>query len=148
LASSPLQNTALSVAVKFLAHSERFESEVRKKLSQFDPDEIEAAISKLKIQNILNDQTTAERFVKSREGRKSIGSFRLTQELRQRGAPEDVIAEVCGPGDDEARAIELLSLKFLNQPELKAKAYRFLLSRGFGFETAHNAVRNFFSVDV
>ena len=139
---------ALEIAIKYIAHTERFESEVRRKLAEFDPTEVESTISILRLKNILNDRRVTESFCRSRAGRKGIGVYRLEHDLRTRGAPEELIAEFCSGEGEEGKAKTALAAKFVPEPSLKPKAFRFLLSRGFSFEIAHNAVCEFFSEDV
>ncbi len=146
--------TALGVALKFLATSERFEQEVRFKLQEFEPDEVEQTIAYLKGKNLINDRRAAEALCRTREGRRAVGSFRMEQELKRRGASEEIVSELCQNLDEAVRAATVLASKFSLRletrpdPKLKDKAFRFLLSRGFGYETAHNAIRDFFAVDV
>jgi regulatory protein len=152
--SGPAESSALGVAIKFLATSERFEAEVRNKLREFDPDDVEKAIERLKERNLINDRRTAQSLYRARDGRRAVGSFRLGQELRRRGAPQEIVAELCEAADEPDRARTVLRLKYplgdepTQDPKMREKAFRFLVGRGFGFEMAHNAIRDYFTVDV
>jgi SOS response regulatory protein OraA/RecX len=109
---------------------------------------VDLVVEYLTIKNVLNDRRTALSYLRSKEGRRAVGRFRIEQDLRSKGVTENVIAEVCDELEDGSRAKGLLASKFRPEPELKPKAFRFLVSRGFQYDAAHQAVREFFAGGV
>lgn len=139
---------ALSTALKKLEASDRFESEVRKALSRYAPETVEQVVAYLKEKRFLNDERSAATVVEINQGRRAVGTYRLRQKLSQRGASEETVAAAIAAAAEEepARADAVLAGKFRDpKPEDRAKAGRFLYSRGFGVDVIEAALDRFFT---
>jgi regulatory protein len=100
---------------------------------------------------LVDDAAFARAFVASRQRTRPRGTLGLAAELRRRGIDagiiEDVLGELCAaeePVEAARRAVasKLRSLAGRPPDEVRRKAEQFLLRRGFGFETAREALRD------
>ena len=128
---------ALSRALALVARRAYTEAELRKKLKAFPEPEVEEAIRRLKDWGYLDDRAFAERFVAARKDR--FGPHRLRQELRRRGVEEALVAELVTEEGEAEAAYALLARHRGRYRGEKARAVRFLLSRGFSLEAALHA---------
>lgn len=140
-------SAALGVALKRLEASDRYEAEVRKALTKYDPDVVERVVQYLHGQRFLDDRRTTEHVVERNEGRSAVGTERLRANLERRGAPETLIdvavAEAAESEPERARAV--LAAKFRDpQPSDRAKAGRFLYARGFSEEVIESCLDQLF----
>jgi SOS response regulatory protein OraA/RecX len=125
---------ALEKALKKLHRSERFESEVRACLAAFEPSVIDEVVAYLSKHRLLSETRAAEQALTLRSGKRAVGRERLQAELERRGATSTIIEGVLPDADEErARLRELIRCKFEPTAD-RAKAGRFLLSRGFAEE--------------
>ncbi|MFA6917459.1 MAG: regulatory protein RecX [Candidatus Gracilibacteria bacterium] len=134
--------------------------EVQKKLKQFlkkhrldDAEASDRVIERLKELNYLNDQQYAQDYVSDRIKFRPRGKFLLKRELNLKGiAPEITMAILSHIDVDEFEmALELLKKKRFNLVEEetangkqkeKARAFRFLASKGFNKEIIYKAVQS------
>jgi len=125
--------SALSRALALIARRDYTEAELKKKLSGYPEPEVEAAIKRLKDWGYLDDRRVAETYVRVRRGR--WGPRKLRWHLKQRGISEADLEAVLPEEDREAalRLLEKRRARFLGKKE---RAVRFLLGRGYSFETA------------
>ncbi len=131
--------SALSRALSLLARRGYSEAELRKKLAGYPEAEVEAAIARLRDWGYLDDRAYAEAFVRARKAR--WGPAKLRFALRQRGVDEAVIDEFVDEEDALLRAVALLARRWARLGGDRAKAVRFLQSRGFSLEVALAAYR-------
>ena len=130
--------------------------EVQKKMKQFlkkhkleDAEATARVIERLKELNYLNDQEYARDYVSDRIKFRPRGKFLLKRELNLKGiAPEITMAVLSHIDVDEFEmALELLGKKRfdfgggVNNKE-KARAFRFLASKGFNKEIIYKAVQS------
>ena len=125
---------ALSRALGLLARRAYTEAELKKKLKAYPEPEVEEAIRKLKDWGYLDDRAYAERYVSARKDR--YGPYRLRQELRRRGVEEALLDELVTEKGEAEAAYALLFRHRNRYRGEKARAVRFLLSRGFSLEAA------------
>src|SRR5574341_441535 len=89
-------------------------------------------------------QLSNERFAEARAHwmERKYGTARIRQDLRRKGVADEII-EGIPPGDELARAKEILRRKY-HQPattrEERARRARFLQSRGFSYDTIRRAI--------
>lgn len=135
---------ALAAAIKLLERSDMFESELRGRLSAYDDDVKSLVIERLKSRHILDDRRLANSMANRRSGKKSIGFVRLEAELARRGADGELIQELrqsfCG-GEGARQA---LAARFDPHIDDRAKAARFLASRGFEEDEIRSSIDEFF----
>ena len=131
---------------EMLARRDHAESEIRRKLSSygFRDIEIEGSISRARELRFLNDDRFASYFIEERV-RRGWGRRRIEAELSRRGVDA---CEVPGYPDaffteegDLERARALLARRRVPEQRAYEKLVRFLVSRGFPFGVAADAVR-------
>ena len=138
----------LNAAYHFLSYRPRSEAEVRNRLKRrgFDAESIEAVISRLKEQGLIEDLAFA-RFWKENSQTFNPRSQRLTGlELKAKGVPAEVIDQVLGGLDDEDSAYRAASAK---ASRLKTDDYQtfrkrlgdYLNRRGFDYGVINSTVR-------
>lgn len=131
-------------ALNLLARREHSRVELARKLSLHgQADEIAALLDTLEQENLLSNTRYAEGLAHVRAGRH--GSLRLKADLREKGVPESVVAEVVGEAreKDLAAARAVWVKKFGNPPAgaaERAKQMRFLAGRGFPADVVRRVV--------
>lgn len=128
-----LNTDALKIALEAIRRKDRFELEIERMLEErgFEPGPV---LTYLKARGFVNDAKIAASEVERLARRRGLGKERIRQELVERGAPEHLV-EAALPDSEESGAIEALQKRFSWRPD-RAKAMRFLMSRGFDEETA------------
>ncbi|CAC9499794.1 Regulatory protein RecX [Bathymodiolus azoricus thioautotrophic gill symbiont] len=108
--------------------------ELTNKLAQqYQADDIEQALDKLKSQNYQSDQRFANEFVQMRFNQ-GKGSIKIAMDLKQRGIDNfDLSAYDFFALAKEVRVSKYGEVSPSNYKE-KSKQQRFLQSRGFGFD--------------
>ena len=144
----PRVREALSLAMRQLAKRAYLSWELGNFLEtrEYSRAEIEDVLSLLQRQKLLNDKETIQNLIESKSGRQSIGAGKLRFVLRKRGVPDEVIEDVIAPHegvDALPAALEALNGRSW-PPGGRARAARFLLSRGFDEETVESALNCFF----
>ena len=138
---------ALAVALRRLETSDRYEAEVRKALGRYSSATVEKVLSYLKEKRFLDDARTTETVLQFNEGKRAVGVEKVRQKLESRGAPEGLLhraVTVTANGDAE-RAELLLKTRYADaKMEDRAKAGRFLYSRGFREETIESVLEGHF----
>jgi regulatory protein len=122
--------------MRYLARREHSRAELHAKLQPYvqEGEDLDAVLDELEKRNWLSDARAATQWVDAKRGR--FGSQRIAHELRQKGIPENLIAETM-PQLKETEldaAREVWQKKFGVLPQdakEKAKQIRFLQSRGF-----------------
>lgn len=113
--------------------------------SGFAPDAVDAAVTMLEDERLVNDQRYVEAAVAARTSR-GQGPIRIALELRRQGVDAELVAAaVNGRSPDWAeRAAELRRRRFGTAPPAdtreRARQVRFLLQRGFGGEHVRHAL--------
>lgn len=134
--TQPLRRTALDL----LARREHSTLELRHKLLARGHDEaaIDAELTRLTADNLLNESRFAEVYGHSRADR-GYGPLRIGSELRQRGIESATVDEVLAELDDLwMEQLQRLHRKRFGaaptSPADRARQLRFLRQRGFTFE--------------
>ena len=143
------KNTAFDKALTHLSATRKTEKQVRVFLTGkgYLPAVVEYAIEKLRSYNFLNDGEYAEAYAESAVKRK--GSRLIRMELRSKGVSDEEIdgaLESLGEGQEEEGAKALLQ-KYMRGKEVSVqtlqKAYKYLLSKGYDYETAKSVLSAF-----
>ncbi len=109
---------ALKCAFRFLGYRARSEEEVWVKLAQmgFSEKSIKAALERLRVLNILNDEDFARGWALGRAKGREYGPLRIEKELRQKGISRSLIRpileEAFAEQGEKERARRLLGKKF------------------------------------
>lgn len=132
---------ALKKAMDFLARRDHSEREIRQKLAKkFEPEDVDNVVEILKKRNWLpNDEEQALALAEKVAGtlhRKKKGLNYINGYLRQKGLPPVVKDEELEL--EKARA--LVKTKFRKLEDVKDKAGRFLLARGFDSSTVRKVI--------
>ena len=137
---------ALDLALRRLKVKDRFESEVRSFLADFPTDSIERVIRFLKERRIIDDTKTTLSLIERYSGKRAIGLEKLRAELLERGAPEETISSLLSDHSEgeRERMLTALTAKFSPGDDARAKAARFLFSRGFTEDEIEPALDRFF----
>ncbi len=143
----------LNKAYFFLKFRPRSEKEVRdylyKKVSttHWSREAAEMVIEKLKDQELIDDRKFLEWFIRQRTALKPKSRRLLTRELGQKGIRDELIEEHFSNNslDEESLAFSILEkrwprFKDLTRKKRYEKAARFLMSRGFGYDTLKQAI--------
>jgi regulatory protein len=141
-----LGSDAFTLALVMLSSRELSESQIRTRLKRrdCDPDDIEAAITRLKADRTINDRRVALALARMESAIKHRGRSRVLQRIRQAGiaddTAEDAVREVFEEVDENAlldRAFER-RLRGKQPKELdekgRARIIRGLVAQGFRFE--------------
>jgi len=154
-----MENSLYLRALKYIGFRPRSEKEVRdylqKKIQKrVDGSElIEAIIVKLKSQNFINDLEFAKWLVRSRSEFRPKGKYLVTQELRQKGIPQEIIDSVFTSDirtlSENDLAISLLFQKKrkyeqMDPQERFNKAGSMLARRGFSLDVIKAAIDQVF----
>lgn len=140
-----------AIAYAFINRRERTVSEVRERLARAElPDaEVESVMAELISLGYLDDARYARLFAQDRRALDSWGRERIARTLRERGVERELIdaallsVEAAG-GDESERAAGLLEDRFPKgprEPRDRERAFGLLLRKGYGSETAADAVR-------
>lgn len=140
------------VAYRFLNYKQRSEKEVRKKLNEkkLSESSIDIVISSLKDLKYINDESYAKSYIQSKILRKPEGKRVLKMKLVDKGIPKDIaeniISEQYPPETETEKAADLLKkyekkVRAKTPVEKKQKCFRFLLSKGFDFDTINEVLR-------
>lgn len=130
---------ALNRAMVWLTASYHSEKELRKYLREhkYSSKVVDFVVDKLKEYNFLSDEMLAKNFVEYSQNK--MGVYKLRQKLMEKGIARDIIDSALddlAPQDD---ACLNLARKKLGDKERSrenmAKVYRFLLSKGFDYDT-------------
>lgn len=136
---------ALERALRSLAIRAHSEQEIVDKLVRagYEEEDIAEAMAKLAEYKLVDDEAFAVQWAASR-ARKGMGPRRIAQELYHKGISRDTADAAIGnlDADDEVEAAAKLALKHLRKGDERAKrrAYDAVIRRGFGYDTARNAL--------
>ena len=102
----------------------------------------EYVLEKLREYRFVDDREYCTQFVET--AGKNYGSLRIAQELKKRGAQEEDIDAALSERTGESEAAEKAVRKYMKNKEFTrenlSKAFRNLLSKGFDYETAKEAL--------
>lgn len=136
------------MALRLLAKHDRTESEIEARLEakSCSPETRAAVLDFLRANRLLDDSRVAEELLRQRTGKRSVGREKLRATLLAKGVPEGIVDEAIGSRDDEeeleAMAQALAGRKWTENG--RARAARFLLSRGFPEELLESALERHF----
>lgn len=139
-------------ALRLLSYRDRSEKELRERFQKkgFSENDIESVISCLREKGFINDRSLALSLKKSAEDIKLLGALGTRWFLQRRGIAENVIDEVVEENESEEseRAYKLVekkmrSIQLSSADEVKKKLWRFLMSKGYSFDTIRKTLKSF-----
>jgi len=134
------------VAYSFLAYKQRSKKELIKKLKlkKISDASIEKIVELLEKQKYLNDELFAGNFIEDKLNSRPIGKRLAKLKLSEKGIDKEVIEETLNKiysEDKEAEYAERVlekyvkKVKYKDAVDKKNKCYRYLISKGFDFDT-------------
>ncbi|PUE50646.1 recombination regulator RecX [Limnohabitans sp. 2KL-1] len=133
-------------ALRLLSQREHSRAELERKLAVHEevPGELAQALDALQARDFINDGRAVDSLIHRRAGK--LGAARVKQELAAKGLSGEAVAEaMAGLKETEfSRAQEVWRKKFgtpAQDPKIRAKHMRFLLTRGFNAEVVRRVVQ-------
>lgn len=128
------------------SYKSEFEYRQRLRKKQFSDISIDYAIGIAKEYGYIDDLFFAKKFIEYNKTK--MGEFKIRYELSQKRVAQSVIDEaIAESGLDETETCSNILEKYLNKKPLnfktKQKAYRFLLYKGFSYDTANSSLDKF-----
>ena len=127
-------------AARYLSYRPRSEYEMRRQLSKhhFDDDCIEAVLSKLKEQDLVDDNAFAKFWRDNRQSFSPRSQWLTRLELKQKGVPGEIIDQVVNIINDDDNAYRAAksrahSLKVSDYHSFRHRLGEYLRRRGFGY---------------
>jgi regulatory protein len=143
---SPLQD-CLDAAYYYLSYRPRSEGEIRQWLRKrgFTDEVTEAAIAKLREQNLTDDLAFAQFWKDNRLSFRPKSRRSIEKELRVKKVASEIIEQVTNDIDDDQIAYRLgssrlPSLAHLDYPDFRRRLSSYLAYRGFGYEVIRDTV--------
>ncbi len=141
----------MDAALAYLTDRMRTVREVEEKLDdlQYGEGDILSTVARLKELNLLNDETYAREFVRSRLATKPLSRQKLYLDLKTHRVPQELIEAVLNelPPETEADNAREVAGKFwrqmsrLEEEVRRERVLRRLMSRGFSTEASLAAMR-------
>lgn len=134
-------------AYSFLAYKPRSKKDLVKKLKQKKVSDkiIDDIIELLEKQKYLNDEIYARNYLEDKLNSKPIGKRIAKMKLLEKGIDKELIESAINENYSADKEFELAAklmekyekkVKFKDQTDKKNKCYRYLISKGFDYETA------------
>ena len=135
-----------------LGRRELSEKQVRQRLArkEYEPDEIDEAIARLREERAINDQRVAEAIARTETGIRKRGKVRVRMQLERAGISKDTakqaIDSVFAAIDDEALLESSLSKRLRGRETIAddrefARLFRYLIGQGFESDRVMQALR-------
>ncbi len=136
---------ALDKALNFISRSQKTKKQVSDYLESkgYLEKTIEAVLDKMSAYKFVNDQNYAKDYARSAS--KNKGKRLISLELKRKGVSEEDMSEALNDidGETETEAAVKIAEKYLKNKEKTrenaVKCYKYLLSKGFDYETAKEA---------
>ena len=147
-----MDEAILSSALHILGRRDHSRHELFTKLRRKYPEqaaEIETILDYLEETGVCDDARFAREYVHYLQATNPKGQYRLRQELQKKGIAADLIAATLDEhdADETPLALQLARRKAASLPadldihKKRDRLYRFLVSRGFSFDTAREAAK-------
>jgi regulatory protein len=134
----PPQGPALAEGLRLLARRPLSEAGLRHRLAQkgFAPEEVEAAVGRLKAMGYLDDRRFAQGWATTRQAHRPRARWLVARELVAQGVDPQVAREALPPDDDPALALRCAEawaprLQGLPRHTFLRRLYAYLRRRGF-----------------
>jgi regulatory protein len=147
LARSDHFHRCFNTAARYLSYRPRSEFELRERLYQrgFDGDSVEAVLTRLKEQGLVDDIAFAQFWKDNRESFSPRSRWLTKSELRRKGVAQDVIDQVADVIDDDDSAYRAALNKARSLPKSDYQGFRhrlggYLKRRGFSYGVINHIV--------
>ena len=132
-----LLEKATSLALRFLSYRQRSESEVRRRLEiRYSSDVTESVVIRLKELNLLDDESFAREWTRSRSMHRPRSASAIRRELLGKGVDRDTAQAAVETLDDDESAYRAglrasASLADADYPTFRRRLQGYLYRRGF-----------------
>lgn len=149
-------NYGKKIAYEFMSYKQRSRKDVWKKLRKKKISEttILNVLALLEEQKYLNDESYAKNYLEEKLASKPMGKRLAKQKLFEKGIDKEIVektlAENFENNTEHKLAADLLKkymkkkLKYKNETDKRNKFFRYLLSRGFEYETAADVINEIY----
>ncbi|GAH27196.1 unnamed protein product, partial [marine sediment metagenome] len=148
LARSDHYHRCLNAAAHYLSYRPRSEFELRERLHQrgFDGNSVEAVLTRLKEQGLVDDMAFAQFWKDNRESFSPRSQWLTKLELRRKGVANNIIDQIADTIDDEDSAYRAALSKARSLPLSDHQSFRrrlgeYLKRRGFGYGVINHTVQ-------
>ena len=135
-------------AALFISYRPRSEPELRERLRKrnFHAESIDAVVTRMKEQGLINDIAFAEFWTENRDSFSPRSQWLTGMELRRKGVSEEIIQQAVGVLDDDDSAYRAAYKKARNLPRHDYQSFRrrlgdHLQRRGFGYGVINATVK-------
>lgn len=142
------KTVAFEKAMDYLARGYKTQKQMRDYLVKkgFERAVVDCVIDKLNDYGYINDSHYAQLYVQ--QNVKNKGDVRLRQELRQRGISSELVeSSVCTDSEVALQNARTLAQKYLKNKPIDSKTiqklHRYLLGRGYGYDTVSSVVADY-----
>ena len=147
LARSDHFHRCLNAAARYLSYRPRSEFELKERLYQrgFNGNSVEAVLTKLKEQGLVDDMAFAQFWRDNRESFSPRSQWLTKLELRQKGVASDIIDQVVDAIDNEDNAYRAAqsrarNLSLSDYQLFQRRLGEYLKRRGFGYRVINHTV--------
>jgi len=147
LTRADLRHRCLNAALLYLSYRPRSEAELRQRLHRrgFDGDNVEAALTKLREQGLVDDLAFAQFWKDNREAFRPRSRWLTKLELRQKGVADNIIDQVVANVDEEDSAYRAAVSRARSLPRSDYQNFRrrlgqYLKRRGFSYQVITQTV--------
>ena len=138
--------------LKMLGRRELSETQVRQRLArkEYDQDEIDAAVARLRDERAINDQRVAEAIVRTETGMRKRGKLRVRLQLERAGIAKETakqaLDEVFSAIDDDALLASSLQKRLRGRETIAddrefQRLFRYLAGQGFESDRVMKALK-------
>ncbi len=135
-----------------LGRRELSEKQVRQRLArkEYDQDDIDAAVARLRDERAINDQRVAEAIVRTETGMRKRGKLRVRLQLERAGIAKDTakqaLDEIFSAIDDDALLESSLQKRLRGRETIAddrefQRLFRYLLGQGFESDRVMKALK-------
>lgn len=144
-------------ALRIIERSYKTEKEMRDKLKVkgYEDNSINKSIEFLKEYNFINDSNYAKAFISDKLN--SVGSKKIKYTLTQKGICKEIIDEELSKLNTDSekntafniaqKKLDILKKKENDKYKISGKLYRYLVSKGYGYDVINNVVKEVMSLD-
>jgi regulatory protein len=148
IASANSYRRCYDAAALFISYRPRSEPELRQRLIKrnFPTESIDAVVSRMKDQGLVNDAEFARFWTENRDSFSPRSRWLTGMELRRKGVSEDIIQQAVDRLDDDDSAYRAAWKKARNLPRHDYQSFRrrlgeHLQRRGFGYGVINETVK-------
>jgi len=147
LTGADLFHRCLNAAFRYLGYRPRSEAELRERLKRrgFEAGNVEAVLTRLREQGLVDDLAFAQFWKDNRETFRPRSQWLTRLELRRKGVTDNIIDQVVADVDDEDSAYRAAQSRAHRLPDSDYEGFRhrlggYLKRRGFGYSVINNTV--------